>query len=298
VEMKQFSDAVKTLTSLVDHPTLGEQATWWLGKAHAGTADPNNPKSFELAIATLQKAAEKARQAKDSEAKVRRGQILLEVADNQQLAKQFKEAAATYQTLLLEKPSDDLNEAALGKLAMALGLAGQMAESDKICAEFSQKYPRSPSTGMVMFRSAENAFNSKKLPEAAQRYGVVVSKYPEFGQINAARKGMGTALFELGKYEEAAAALQQVPANERIGEMAGVSYLLAECLIKTMPADADDALATARLVDQIEQASALLNAFVAAQENHPEVPGALLKIGAMKQRAASVMADADEKKKN
>jgi len=115
--------------------------------------------------------------------------------------------------------------------------------------------PGAPSTGMVTFRAAENAFNSKKLAEAAQRYGVVVDKYPEFGQVNAARKGMGTSLYELGKFEEAAAALQQVPPNERVGEMAGVSYLLAECLIKTMPADADDALATARLVDQIEQAS-------------------------------------------
>src|SRR5205814_6040851 len=100
------------------------------------------------------------------------------------------------------------------------------------------------------------------------------------------------------KYEEAVAGLELVPSGERVGEMSGVSYLLAECLIKTMPTEADDALATARLVDQIEQASALLTAFVAAQENHPEVPGALLKIGAMKQRAASVMADADEKKKN
>ncbi|HEV8292619.1 MAG TPA: tetratricopeptide repeat protein, partial [Tepidisphaeraceae bacterium] len=298
VELKQFADAARTLASLGDHPTLGEQATWWLGKAHAGMADPNNPKSLEPAISTLQKAAEKARQAKDPEAKMRRGQILLDIGENQQVAKQFKEAAATYQTLLLEKPGEELNEAALGKLALALGLAGQLAESDKICAEFSQKFPRSPSTGMVMFRSAENAFHSKKLADAAQRYGVVVNKYPEFGQINAARKGMGTALYELGKYEEAATALQQVPNNERVGEMAGVSYLLAECLIKTMPADADDALATARLVDQIEQASALLNAFVAAQENHPEVPGALLKIGAMRQRAASVLADADEKKKN
>ena len=87
-------------------------------------------------------------------------------------------------------------------------------------------------------------------------------------------------------------------ATERVGEMAGVSYLLAECLIKTMPADAEDALATARLVDQIEQASSLLNAFVAALENHPEVPGALLKVGAMRQRAASVLVDPDEKKKN
>src|SRR5882672_1509405 len=79
VETKQFADAARTLASLGDHPTLGEQATWWLGKAHAGTADPNNPKSYEPAISTLQKAAEKARQAKDGDAKVRRGQVLMEI---------------------------------------------------------------------------------------------------------------------------------------------------------------------------------------------------------------------------
>ncbi len=298
VEMKQFADAAKTLASLGEHPTLGEGAMWWLGKAHAGMADAGNPKSFEPAIATLQKAAEKARAGKEPEAKIRRGQILMDVGDTQQLAKQFKEAAATYQTLLLEKPSEELNEAALQKLSMALGMAGMYAESDKICSEFGQKYPRSPLTPLVVFRSAENAFAAKMMPEASQRYAVVVNKFPEFTQINAARKGLGTALYELKKYEEAATALGQVPSAERIGEMAGVSYLLAECLIKTMPADADDALSTARLVDQIEQAATLLNAFVVAQENHPEVPGALLKIGAMRQRAASVMADADEKRKN
>jgi len=298
VELKQFPDAARTLASIADHPTLGESATWWLGRAHAGMADPNNPKSFEPAISTLQKAAEKARQAKDGEAKVRRGQILLDVGENQQLAKQFKEAAATYQTILLEKAGDEINEAALGKLAIALGLAGQFAESDKVCGEFAQKYPRSPSSGVVMFRSAENAFHTKNMKDAAQRYQVVVNKYPEFGQINVARKGLGTALYEQGKFEEAAAALEAVPSGERVGEMAGVSYLLAECLIKTMPTEAEDALTTARLVDQIEQASTLLNAFVAAQENHPEVPGALLKIGAMRQRAASVIIDPEEKKKN
>src|SRR5205814_631696 len=196
VEMKQFPDAIKTLVSLGEHPTIGDVAMWWLGRAHAGIADPANPKSFEPAIGTLQKAAEKARAAKDVDAKVRRGQILMEVGDNQQLAKQFKEAAGTYQTLLLEKPGDELNEMALQKLAIAMGLEGPFAESDKVCAEFWQKHPRSSLTPALVFRSAENAFHSKQIPAAAERYAVVVNKYPEFAQINAARKGLGTALYQ------------------------------------------------------------------------------------------------------
>jgi tetratricopeptide (TPR) repeat protein len=299
VELGQHADGVKSLSGLMDHATFGEMASWWAGKGQMKLAESATPKaSVEPAIVTLQKAAEKAKAAKDPEAKVRRGLILIDVAEAQSLAKQYPGAAATLQTVLAEKASDEISEIALSKLAVALGVAGQFAESDKIAAELQQKHPKSVLTPAVVFRSGENAFAAKQLETAAERYGVVVNKYPEFAQINQARKGLGTALYQLNKFEEAAAALQQVPTSERIGELSGVSYLLAECLIKTMPAEADDALSTARLVDHIEQAATLLNAFVTASENHPEVPGALLKIGSMRQKAASVMLDMEEKQKN
>ena len=54
----------------------------------------------------LRKAAEQAGQmaAADPDAKARRGDILLELADTQQLAKQYKDAAGTYAQIMIGEP--------------------------------------------------------------------------------------------------------------------------------------------------------------------------------------------------
>ena len=94
--------------------------------------------------------------------------MLLELADAQQLGKQFREANSTYNQILNEKLLPQRDEELVQDMAAALHLAGDYAESDKVCVRFRDAYPKSTLLPAVLFRYAENAYFSalaaEKLP--------------------------------------------------------------------------------------------------------------------------------------
>jgi TolA-binding protein len=324
VQLKQFGDAVKVLQPLADkEPKLADQALLWIAKAQAGAADPAKPPqeyeaALRAALDTFRRAAEKAQGLAnaDPEAKARRAEILLEMADVQQQSRQFKEAANTYVQLLNEKALPDREEEITQRQATALHLAGDYAESDKVCAAFGQKYPKSPLLPEVLFRHAENAYftalaaeKNPNLPDRAnalarmndeviKRYSAVVEKYPEFAHVNLARYGMAMGHYRKGDLDKAVEVLKTIPDGERNGDLALVPYLQADCLIKTAPARADDALAAGKLQEQLKEAIALLDAFVGAQPAGPQAPDALIKVGLCHQRMAALLDDKQEKAKS
>ena len=109
VQLKDYAEAVKTLGPLVDKDArLADQVYFWLGKTQAGAAQMPNvnpqtrPQLIAGAINTFKTAADRAQKiaADDPDAKVRRGEILLEMADQMQAIWQNKEAAAVYSQLL------------------------------------------------------------------------------------------------------------------------------------------------------------------------------------------------------
>ncbi len=316
VQLKDWVNAMKTLQPFEQQqPRLADQALWWFAKAQVGAADPTKPAEYDQALKasleTFRRAAERAGQlaATDPEAKVRRGEILIEQADTQQLAKLFKEAAATYQQVLTENNNPDRAEEVLQHQATALHLAGMHKESDDLCVRFQQTYPKSPLLPAVLFRHAENAFLSAvtaaanpNLPnrdqelktrfgEAIKRHQQVIDKYPEFVHVNLARLGLGTSHYRLGEYEKALAALSAIPESERTGDLATVPYLLADCILRTTPTDAADALAAGRARQQLTNAIKLLETFIGAQPNSPQVPDALLKVGYCHQQTTAFLAD-------
>jgi TolA-binding protein len=324
VQLKQFADAVKVLQPLADkEPKLADQALLWLAKSQAGSADPAKPpqeyeNALKAAIDTFRRAADKAQGLTntDPEAKSRRAEILLEMADVQQQARLFKDAASTYQQLLNEKTLPEREEEITQRQATALHLSGDYAESDKVCAAFQQKYPKSPLLPEILFRSAENAYftalaaeKNPNLPdrvnalakmndEVIKRYGVVIEKYPEFAHVNLARYGVAMGHYRKGDLEKAVEVLKTIPDGDRNGDLALVPYLQADCLIKTAPARADDALAAGKLQDQLKEAIALLDAFTNGQASSPQVPDALIKLGFCHQRMAAVLDDKQEKAKS
>jgi TolA-binding protein len=313
VQLKQFAEAQKVLQPLADkEPRLADQCLLWIAKAQVGAGDPANAPAYEQALKTamdtFRKAADKAGQManSDPEAKVRRGEILNELADAQQLAKQFKEAAGTYNQILNEKLLPTRDEEMVQNLAAALHLAGDYAESDKVCQRFRDAYPKSPLLPAVLFRHAENAYFSglaaEKLPnptdrarevsrwteETIKRYQVVVDKYPEFTYVSLARYELAMAFYRKGDLAKAREKLEAIPSAERAGELAIVPYQLADILIRTAPAKADDAVEANRLEEQMKAAIELLESFVAAAPNSPQMPDALLKLGHCQQRLATL----------
>jgi TolA-binding protein len=324
VQLKQFADAVRTLQPLADRePALADQVLLWIAKAQVGAADPAKPPqeyeaALRAALDTFRRAAEKAqaRLNADPEAKARRAEILLEMADAQQQARQFKEAASTYVQLLNERGLPEREEEITQRQATALHLAGDYAESDRVCAAFRQKYPKSPLLREILFRHAENAYfaalaaeKNPNLPDRAntlakmhdeviKRYSVVIEKYPESVHVSLARYGVAMGHYRKGELEKAIEVLKAIPDADRTGDLALVPYLQADCLIRTAPTRADDALAAGKLQEQLKEAIALLDAFVGAQPAGPQAPDALLKLGACHQRMAALLDDKQEKAKS
>jgi len=324
VQLKAFPDAVRTLQPLADkEPKLADQALLWLAKAQVGAADPAKPpqeyeNALKAAIETFRRAAEKAQGLTntDPEAKGRRTEMLLEMADTQQLARQFREAANTYNQLLNDKALPDRDEEIAQRQAVALHLAGDYVESDKVCVAFQQKYPKSPLLPEVLFRHAENAYftslaaeKNPNLPDRAnalprmydeviKRYAVVVDKYPEFAHVSLARYGVAMGHYRKGDLDKAIEVLKTIPDGDRVGDLALVPYLQADCLIRTAPARADDALAAGKLQDLLKEAIALLDTFTNAQAASPQAPDGLIKLGYCHQRTAAILDDKMEKAKS
>lgn len=319
MQLKNYAEAIKLLQPLCDNPEFGDQALWWLGRSQVGMADPQNPQAYDqvlrTALDTLRRAVDRAGQmaGNDPEARLRRADIMMELADTQQLARMYREAAQTYQQVLAENANPDRAEEALQRQITSLHLAGAYRESDDACQRFEVTYPKSTLLPAVLFRSAENAYmtaiaaaNNPNLPnreqelaklfgEAINRYRRLLKQFPDFAYVQLARQAMATCSYRLGKYEDAIPLLGEIPEADRTGELATVPYLLADCLLRTLPSEAEDAVTAARLVDRAEQAAKLLEQFLAAQPKSPQAPDALLKLSCCYQQMGSMLAEPAER---
>ncbi len=325
VQLKEFGEAAKTLSALAQkEPRLADQALWWLAKVQAGAAPDAtaNPKghaqALHTALTTFRQAANRAQQltASDPHARVRGGEILLDLADTHVLLQQPKEAAALYQGFLNDKLAPSRADEALQRLATALHLAGDYDGSDKACALFQEKHLTSTLLPAVLFRYAENAVfrtrsaeNNPKLPDrdkevarlrgqSVKRLQDFVDQYPEFPHVNLARFSLGLTLYRQGELDQAQKALAAIPEDQRSGELATAPYVLADCQLRTVPAAIpEDALAVGKMEDQLKTVTTLLDAFTAGQPSHPQTADALLKLGFCHQRRAALQGQPAERNK-
>jgi TolA-binding protein len=322
VQLKQFAEALKTLQPLVDkEPRLSDQTLFWLAKAQVGAADPANPPAYDQAVKaahdTFRRAADRANQlaGSDSEARARRGEILAELADAQQLVKQYREAAGTYNQVISEKLLPAREEELYHSMAVAWQLAADYNASDQVCQRFREVFPKSSLLPAILFRHAENAYfqalaaekigdpNMRKIEiarlndETLKRYQLVVDKYPEYAHVNLARLGAAMALYRKGDIDKARPLLEAIPAAERNGDLAAVPYYLADIFLRQAPSKADDAVSAGKLEEQLKAAIEQLEAFVGASPNSPHTADGLLKLGYCQQRLAGLLAQQADKDK-
>jgi TolA-binding protein len=324
VQLKSHPEAIATLQPLVEkQPKLADQILFWIGKAQAGAAAANNDpmkaadrdNGLKTAINTLRTAADRANQLAQSEpeAKTRRAEMLLELADTHQLAKQYREAAGTYEQILNEKGLPARTEELTQRLITALHLAGDFPRSDQVANQFLNQYPESPLRVPVLFRLAENAYFaalaaerknegpsrqpelSRMFDEAGRRYAAVIEKGGEFERLSMARYGLAMCHFKKGEFDKAKAALEQIPNADRTGDLAHAPYLLADCLLRDAPATVSGATETRKLLEVLEQAAGHLDSFISSNPKAPEVSEALLKLGTCQMRQAALIAVPQER---
>jgi len=318
VQSKAYDDAVKTLQPLVNHPKLTDQAMYWLGKAQLAQAlavDPANmnlrTQTFNTAIASLRGAADKANQlsGQDPDAKARRPEMMLELADALLTANQPQPAAQIYDQITNEKLLPGKTEELLQRAATAYHLAKDINSSEARIATFKQQFPNSPVLPLVLFRSAENAFHKAQetakqnnpaatkaaFTEAAKKYDEVVAKFPEFERLSRARYGLGLCFIAQEDWEKAAAVLDAIPGPDRNGDLAPVNYILADCLIRLAPAKAEDALQDNMLREKLSAAAGLLDGFVTGNPKSEQAPDALIKYALCQKRLGIQLAPGNER---
>ncbi|HZZ81295.1 MAG TPA: tetratricopeptide repeat protein [Gemmataceae bacterium] len=319
VQLREYADAVKTLTPLVEKEArLSDQVLFWLGKAQVGLA-PDATANLQAhnqaivnAINTFRSAADRAQRivAQDPEAKARRGEIQLEMADQMQHIWQNKEAANIYSQLLNEKVLPERDEEIMQRWTNALNLAGDYTESDKACVKFQERFPQSSLLAPVLFVYAENSYfrvlaaekanQAKELPplyaETIKRFQTVITKFPEYPKINTARYSLGLAFYRQGDLKNALTTLKDIPGPERGGDITLTSFLIADCIMRQVPNIVpDDALAAGKMEEQLKSAAENLESFIGSAAKDPNVPDALVKLGLCQQRLASLAADPKEK---
>ena len=328
VQAKEFADAVKTLTPLTNDGKLVDQAFFWLGKAYAGAAPDRatKPKEYVEAINKgiyfLGQAIARANILDPNlypDAKTRKGEMRLEMADYALMIDQAKRAATELQQILAEKLLPDREEEITLRLAQARHLDKEFAESDAVCQDFVKRFPQSPLLAAIAFTYAENAYFKalalEKTPVAAaqaaeranalkvlydetiKRTEEVLKKYPEYPKIFLVRHSLALVNYRKNDVERALKEWESIPAAERSGELAVVPYLMADCILRQVPVVvADDALAIGKLDEQLKQASDLLVIFLGGPKNEL-TPDALLKLGYCQQRSAGFLAQPQEKQK-
>ena len=106
----------------------------------------------------------------------------------------------------------------------------------------------------VLFSFAENSYfrvlaaeknpnqaeRAKELPklyeETTQRFQKVIEKYSEFPKINLARYSLGLAYSPPRQFSRTQKVLNEIPGPERTGDLKLTSFLIADCLLRQVPA--------------------------------------------------------------
>jgi TolA-binding protein len=303
VHLRQFPEAIESLGTLAERePSVAGPALHWLGKAFAASADPDDEDNYQP---TLQRAHETLRRAVDASKKDRCGEVLLDLADACQMAGKPDEAAKIYGRILAQRLLTTRDEEVLQRQVTALNLSGAFDESEKLATKFEQGFPHSLLLPEVLFRRGSNAFlsggknvrNADSLDRAARCFRFVADKYPEFAHANRARYFLAWTHYEKVEFDKAREVLETIPQAERTADLADVTFLLADCLLRLAPTKADDALAAGKLQEQIGTAATLLTDFVADQPDSPLAFEALLRLGLCHQRLASVLSNPEERNK-
>jgi TolA-binding protein len=203
-----------------------------------------------------------------------------------------------YAQAAAESADGQLAELAKYRWAVALQLAGKHVEADAALEQFAAEYPRSAPLADAAVRYGENALLARRFDEATRRFAVVSKRYPNTDQAHLATLGLASAQYQMGHFDEAVKIASQIPEGERVGDLSAANYLIADCQLRALSQEErEDALATARLIQDLSDLGDRFKSFMLAHEGQPQSVDAALKLGYCLQRQASLLADPMERRK-
>ena len=319
VQARQYDDAVKTLTPLLDKPPrLTDQVQHQLGKAQLGQAEAapagERDAKRKAAAEAIRKAADKAGSlaTQDPDARARRHEMLFDLADALQAGKQFRRsraalrdaveragaagpprrgaAAGRFGTRQRGSIRPQLNNAATNSSAPS-----RAAPSRRRCC---CAWPRTSTAGPSPRLKDRNraAEGQAKFTEAAGKFKDVAEKFPEFERVSLARFGQGMCRSAAGtarSRREVARRRPPPPTARETWPSPDMCWPTASC--GSRRPRPKDALQENIVREKLTQAAGLLEAFAAANPQSPEAPAALLKLGHCARRLGATLADAGER---
>ncbi len=325
VQMREFTEAVKTLAPLTDKDArLSDLVLFWLAKAHVGAAPDAaaNPAGYAQAAPIGGRYFSPGSGACPAPSGPGpRGQeppCFDSVGNGGHLAgtQTAQGSRGRLPTALERKASGRPRRGDWAAPGSRLAPRGRLCRVRQAMRSLPRKISKSALTPGLLFCQAENSYfralaaaknpnqseRAKELArlhdETVKRFTMVIERYPEFTRVNVARYSLGLTYYNHGDLEAARKVLGAIPGPERGGDLALVPLLMADCLLRQTPtAIPDDALAAGKLEEQLKSAADLLESFIGSQPNNPAKADAILKFGLCQQRLATLLTQPPEKAK-
>ena len=241
---------------------------YWLGKAQLGkalAADPNNSnarnQAFATAINTFKDAAYKSESTRGPGRLRRPSDAARDPARTGRRPprgrRSRRPAGQIYDQVVNEKLLPERAEEVLQRAVTAYHLAGDVATSEARVATFKQQFPNSPLLPLVLFRSAENSFvKAEQLAKQNNPGGAKQAPCRGRDEIRGTHREVpGVRARQPRPFRPRRCASRpsrtgrrrprhSKPSRRRSATATSrrVPYVLADCLIRTAPAKAEDAL--------------------------------------------------------
>jgi TolA-binding protein len=171
-------------------------------------------------------------------------------------AGRFEQAIPALEKYLADKPTGEVADHALARIAQAQAALNRPDEASATLARLAEVFPKSPTLPATRFRLAEAALAAKQYDRSAELFRLA-SESDDPLQKARARSGLGWSLLRGGQPLEASAAF---------GAMLEAS--------PDDPLAPEAALARAWALDQAKQPGAAIAAYASAVEKYPKSPQA------------------------
>lgn len=225
-QTQEAATAFRTLAEKFPNSPLAAESWFHVGRAHEEAAQAGGDESQKQAELSKAAGAYAAGVAQAKQADLHE-KLQYKLGDVQFRQKQYDQAAATLQAQIGKHPGGNLVGPARflaaeslfrqDKFDQALPLFVQVA-NDKVDKYHAQS----------LYRAGTCAANAKSWAESQKHYEALITQFPKFEQISEARYGLGFALQNQQKLDEAGKIYEQITSETETETAAKARFMIGE----------------------------------------------------------------------